>query len=67
MKPADYNDMLLPLKLKFDQVLETDRSRDSNYKQKHKNFIMNAFSNPENETLNMVCLNIANTMKRFVY
>ena len=63
LKPADHDDMLLPVKLKFDQIIDTKRSRDSNYKKNHRNFIINALANPSNESLNMVCLEIANAMK----
>ena len=67
LKPAGYYDFKLPIKLQFDQIIESERSRDSNYKKNHKNFIIAAFCNTENSSLNMVCLEVANAMKKFVY
>ena len=48
LKPPGYGDFQLPLNLSADKIVETDRSADTNFKKNHKNFIVNAFSSPNN-------------------
>ena len=40
---------------------------DTNFRKKHKVFIAEAFSNPENDALPKVCQEVANKIKKFVH
>ena len=57
----------MPLELSIDDIEDSERCHESKDKKNHKTFICTALSNPKNESLNMVCLEIANAIKRHTY
>ena len=67
LKPPGYGDFNLPLSINTDQLIETENSKESQNIENHKSIIVKAFSSKSNDTLNKVCLEIANNLKKFVY
>ena len=47
--------------------METENSQESNNIDSHKTFIVNAIGSKTNDSLNAVCLEVANNMKMFTY
>ena len=60
-------EICLPSTLNVKQVIETDRSHDTKLHNRFKTFVVNAFSDGTNDSLEKVCLGIANKVKKEIH
>ena len=63
----DLSNICLPSTLEVKHLVETDNSHESKQHNRFKSCIVSAFSNKSNDSLEKVCLNIANKIKKMIH